>query len=365
MLKIAFISPFQFRMKRGIERYVWSLAEKLSLQGDAVSLFTWRELKPADWGPVPTRVQIRQVPNTRYFRERVAFLFYSAWLRAQHYDWVISFFGTYGEVPTLRFLPAQTRSCIVFHFPRQLVAHQYAAFDRHHVARRADQLIAVSQPVALGVNAYFERSCVVIGNGVDPNLFQTTPIRRLTMREKLNVLPTTPVLITLAALEERKGVQWMLQALPYLLSEFPDLQYWVLGEGPFRESLEADIQRLNLTQTVRLIGSTDDVVGYLSAADIGCLLSIGEAFPLTLLEYMSMSLPVLTSNHPPFDSLINSAWGIALDAQDAEAVSGQLRNWLHHPELRRQLGLAGRGQVLSYYSWEKVSEQYRQLLTVP
>ncbi len=361
-MKIAVISPFQFRAARGIERFVWSLAEAFSAQKVEVSLFTWQWPNPVNWGALPTGVRVLQVPYSRYYRERIAPFFYLAWLAKGQYDWIMPFFGTYGEATTLRFLPRRTRTCIVFHFPREQVPHQYTAFERYQIARRADRLVAVSQYVADGVVAQFERPCAVIGNGVNADLFHASPAVRRAMRQELGLAPDAPMLVTLAALEERKGVQWVIRALPYLLPTFPGLRYWVFGEGDYRVNLEDEIRRLELTEHVHLAGNTDDVPRYLNAADIGCLLSYGEAFPLTLIEYMAMELPVLTSLHPPFDRLVKPEWGCTVNEQDPEAVAAQLRNLLLDSQRRQRLGQAGRQQVMAHHTWSQVASEYLRLL---
>lgn len=361
-MKIAIISPFQFSAARGIERFVWSLSEAFSTQNVEVSLFTWRYPNPVSWGPPPTGIRVYQVPYTRYFRAKIAPFFYLTWLAKDRYDWVMAFFGTYGEVDTLRWLPRRTRTCIVLHFPREQVAHQYAALERFRTARRADRLVAVSQYVADGVEAQFGRPCTVIGNGVNADLFRASPTMRHDMRQKLQLAPDAPMLVTLAALEERKGIQWVIRALPHLLPEFPTLRYWVLGEGAYRSHLENEIRSLGLTDTVHLAGNTTAVANYLSAADVGCLLSYGEAFGLTLVEYMAMELPVLTSAHPPFDTLVQADWGYMVNEQDTQAVAAQLRALLLNPLGRQRMGQAGRQQVLTHHTWSQVAGEYLRLL---
>ncbi len=364
-MKIAIISPFQFSAARGIERFVWSLSEAFSAQNVEVSLFTWHWPNPVSWGALPTGVRVYQMPYTRYYRARVAPFFYLAWLAQKRYDWVMPFFGTYGEVTTLRLLPRRTRSCVVFHFPREQVMHQYVALERYHTAQRANRLIAVSQHVADGVEAQFGRPCMVIGNGVNADMFHASPAVRHDMRQKLNLSPDAPMLVTLAALEERKGVQWVIRALPYLLPQFPDLHYWVFGEGDYRARLENEIRSLGLTATVHLAGNSSDVASYLNAADIGCLLSYGEAFALTILEYMATELPVLTSVHPPFDTFVKAEWGCTVNEQDTQAVAEQLRALLLDPQGRKRMGQAGRQQVLAHHTWSKVADVYLRLLAMP
>lgn len=363
-MKIAIIHPFQFRYARGIERFVWSLSAAFAARSVQVDLLTWRWPNEVHWGDVTPHVRVRRVPDLRYFMARVCVPFYVKWLLQDHYDWVMLFFAGYGEAETLRILNRLRHQpyCVVFHFPREQVPHRYREFERSGLARRADRLIAVSSYVARGVEEQFGRGCQVIGNGVDPNVFKPSQSARTQMRQKLGIPESAPILITLAALEERKGVQHVIQAIPSLLPDFPDLRYWVLGEGPYRSTLEAQVRRLGLEHVVSLWGNCEDVVPYLAAADIGCLLAYGESFGIAVFEYMAMELPVLVSQHPPFPELVRPEYGMIGDERDVQAVAQNIRVLLTNPDRRREMGKVGRQQVLSHHTWDQVAAAYLDLL---
>ena len=277
------------------------------------------------------------------------------------------FFAGYGEAATLNLLRRfrHQRICIVFHFPYEQVPHRYAEFAHSGLVQRADAVVAVSEYVARGVKAHLERDCAVIGNGVARGCILSSA------RASRGNAPATgdrahaPVLITVAALEERKGVQWVIRALPLLLSDFPDLCYIVLGEGAYRAQLQAEIERLDLAGHMRLVGNTDDVISYLATADVGCLLSYGESFGIALVEYMAMALPVLSSAHPPFDELMRPDWGVMVDEIDSTGVARTLRELLTDPQRRQRMGQAGRQQVVGHHTWAQVAEQYLALLASP
>ncbi len=363
-MKLAIIHPFQFRYARGIERFTWSLINALHDIAVEVDLLTWKWPNPVNWGKFPMNMQIRRMPYVRYFMDRVAIVYYFRWLIVKQYDCVIIFFAGYGEAEVLSLLSKFRKQpyCIVFHYPYEQVPHRYAEFKRFQIAQNAGWLVAVSEFVANGVESYFGRKCEVIGNGVDPSIFQANPKLRIKVRKELDVAQDAPVLISLAALEERKGVQWVIRAIVALLPEFPNLQYWILGEGSYRTTLEAEIRQLDLECHIRFLGNISDVVSYLAAADIGCLLSYGESFGIALIEYMATELPIVTSCHPPFGELVQPEWGVMVDEQDTVAVVRELRALLLSADNRKAMGLAGRKQVQQRHSWEQVAENYLCLL---
>lgn len=363
-MKIAILHPFLFRFKRGIERYVWSLSQAFSNQAVETHLLTWAWPNPVDWGSMSPEVCIHRVPYSRYGMSNITPPFYLHWLQRERVDWVMCFFADYGNATTLHLLKnfRQQSYCLVFHFPQELVPQRYTQFERSGLAKDADCLVGVNPHISRSVIERFDKPCQTIPNGVDIIMFHPSFALRRVQRDQMGIQAHAPVLISLAALEARKGIQYVIRALPYLITEYPDISYWILGEGPYRPDLEAEVRTLHLADHVRFFGAVDDVVPYLGAADIGCLLSYGEAFPIALLEYMAMELPVLASVHDPFPELVRPEWGIMLPEEDAEAVANAIRQLLNDVGLRRGLGQAGRQQVVKNYGWNKIADRYLALL---
>jgi glycosyltransferase involved in cell wall biosynthesis len=364
-MKIAILHPFLFRLSRGIERFTISLSYELSKMHISVDLLTWRSSNPVAWEPLPSGVRSYQMPALRYFESKAAVFFYFYRLLVGKYDWVVVYFAGYGESEALTFLRRFRRhkTCIVFHFPCEHVPHRYKEFRRYRLVEKADALVAVSDYVAAGVRKTFGRECSVIHNGVNPDAFTPNEELRREGRNLLGLQGESPVLITLSALEERKGIQWVIRALPILLQEFPDVVYIVLGEGRYRQSLEQECRQLGVTNAVRLLGSSDRVVTYLGAADLGCLLSEGEAMAISLLEYMAMELPVVTSTHRPFDQFVRPDWGVTVDEHNSPEVARVVSELLRDRTLRITMGKRGREEVLKNYTWSRVARKYADLFT--
>ncbi len=356
-MRLAIISPYQLRLKRGIERVNWSLAAEFAKQGAPTDLFVWGDPKPVSWGDLPDGVRFRKVPYSRYYMARWAVPFYWWWLRQVRYDWVVVAFAGYGEAAALRHSNRQ-KTCMILHYPYQQVLHRYVEFKATGLAQRAALLVGVSQFTARGAEAFFGKPCHAMPNGVDAEVFKPSDALRAEMRQRLGILPTSPVIITTAALEERKGVQHVIRAVAALKPTMPDLQYWVLGEGPYRQDLERLIGDLQVGDQVHLIGSVNDVVPYLAMADVGCLLSYGEAFGITLVEYMAMQLPCIASQHPPFDEIIQPEYGLMLDEKQPNTLVEALRDLLTDPAKRQKMGQAGRQQAIAVYNWRAIAAQY-------
>lgn len=360
----AFISPFQMRLRRGIESYVWSLTSALAESGVEVDILTWP-------GPIGkpdngngTRVTLRPTPSIGYYEKYFAATHYCGQLLFNRYDHVLVNFAGHGEGPTLKLVNSikAVPFSVVFHFPRTLAPHRYCEFERWGFPTRAQHLIGVSDFVGQQAENWAHRPVSVIGHGVDMKRFCPDPARSKALRQSLGFSGDAKVLVTVAALEERKGIQWIVRALPEILTVFPETFYVVLGTGSYRAELEILIRELGLAEHVLLRGAVHDVEGYLAAADIGALLSREEALGIAVLEYAAAGLPVITSNLPPFDELLKNNWGLKIDYRNSSHVSETIIALLSNLERRLAMSAAGRAFVADSHSWQRVAEQYRCLI---
>lgn len=363
-MRIAFIHPFLYRYPRGIERYTLNIANALVGVGVEVHLLTWRWPRPVQIDSLDPAVQVHVLPTARYYAANMIVPFYTWDLLKHQYDFVWIFFAGYGEAEALSLVRRQAFG-IVFHYPYDQVPHRYHEFQRFNLAQRAQHIVSVSRFVADGAYQQFGRDSTVIHHGVDSRQFAPDTTMRKAVRRILHIPSDAPLLITAAALEKRKGVQRVLQALPQLVREFPNLIYVVLGEGPFREPLARLVKELAITNHVRFLGPQEDVVPYYQAADISLMLSHGEASSLTALESLACGLPVIVADQRPFDELVRPDYGLRVADNDPDAVAAAIADLLRDPARCSALGQKGRDRVLTDFTWEKASEQYIQLLESP
>lgn len=140
----------------------------------------------------------------------------------------------------------------------------------------------------------------VVGNGVDTDVFH--PVDRNTARAHLGLPAGSRVLISVGALVERKGFHRVIECLPELCREFPDLTYLIVGgsspEGDCGDRLRALASRLGVDRRVRFLGviAPGDLGAVLSAADVFVLATSNEGWANVFLEAMACGLPVVTTD---------------------------------------------------------------------
>ena len=159
--------------------------------------------------------------------------------------------------------------------------------------RGAAALVTVSAAlktalVALGAP---EDKVTVLRNGVDTALFRP-PADREAARASLGL--TRPTLISVGLLIERKGHDRTIQAM----AQLPGFDLLIAGEGPERDNLLALINRLGLSDRVRLLGARPhaELPALYGAADASVLSSSREGWANVLLESMACGTPAVASN---------------------------------------------------------------------
>jgi glycosyltransferase involved in cell wall biosynthesis len=140
---------------------------------------------------------------------------------------------------------------------------------------------------------------VVVGNGVDTAVFHR--VERRAARAALHLPVDAPVLISVGALVERKGLHRVMECLPALRRRFPGLRYLVVGaagpEGDWSAILRQRVVALGLQDCVTFLGALapKELKVPLSAADVFVLATRNEGWANVFLEAMACGLPVVTT----------------------------------------------------------------------
>jgi glycosyltransferase involved in cell wall biosynthesis len=88
----------------------------------------------------------------------------------------------------------------------------------------------------------------------------------------------------------------LLQALALTRARHPDVQLWIVGDGPLQASLRTLTDALELNECVTFFGERADVSPFLLAADLFVNSSVTEGLPVSLLEAMSVGLPAVVTD---------------------------------------------------------------------
>ncbi len=202
---------------------------------------------------------------------------------------------------------------------------------------------------------------VKIANGVVLPEQDGADIQRV--REELDCDSHGLLMLNVGRLRRQKGQSVLLDALPAVVRQFPDVQMLIAGDGVLRGELEAQAAALHVSQNVRFLGRRQDVAALMSLADLFVFPSRFEGMPNALLEVMSHGLPVIATAVQGVDEIIRDGEnGLLVPLEDSAALATAILRMLSEPAERQRLGRAARQTVEGAYTVERMCRQYEQLL---
>lgn len=157
-----------------------------------------------------------------------------------------------------------------------------------------------------------------------------------------------------------KGFEFLIRAMRGL-----DAQLVLIGEGPMRADLEAEVLRNGVRDRVRFLGRVDDLTPFYKAADVFVLPSVArsEAFGIVQLEAMACGTPVINTqidSGAPFVSLHNVS-GLTVPPANEARLRDAIARVLDDSELRAELGQAARRRVEEEFAREVMAGRTLEL----
>ncbi len=207
----------------------------------------------------------------------------------------------------------------------------------------------------------------ITGCGTDPQRFRA--VDASVLRERLG-LGGRRVLLTIARLVARKGIDSVLRALPAVRRAVPDVAYLVCGEGPERERLEALARELGVLDLVRFPGGVpdDELTHWYCAGDVFVMPSRSEppdveGFGIVFLEAGACERPVVAARAGGVpDAVADGVSGLLVAPGDVDELAAKLVELLRDPARAAELGRRGRARVVSDLNWERVAERTLEAL---
>jgi colanic acid/amylovoran biosynthesis glycosyltransferase len=172
-------------------------------------------------------------------------------------------------------------------------------------------------------------------------------------------------ILTVGRLVGGKGFALLVDAVHALVQRGHDVALTVVGDGPSRERLHAQAQRLGLGDRVEWVGALgqDEIRERYASADVFCLPSFAEGVPVVLMEAMAMEVPVVATRIAGIPELIDDgANGLLVTPARADELTDALGRLAADAGLRARLGVAGRRAVLHGYDLGRWTVALRRLL---
>ncbi|MFP3904196.1 MAG: glycosyltransferase family 4 protein, partial [Armatimonadota bacterium] len=163
------------------------------------------------------------------------------------------------------------------------------------------------------------------------------------------------------------GHRYVLQALPTVRKEIPDLKYVIVGEGDYRDRLQQQVHELDLDESIIFTGRVeyDRLPAYYTMADVAVMPSYDipgeptEGFGLSYLEANACGTPVIGATTGGVPEVIDHGTsGLLVPQKDSEALAKALLRLLGDRDYAQKLGRQGRERVHRKFTWDLVAHRF-------
>ncbi len=159
-----------------------------------------------------------------------------------------------------------------------------------------------------------------------------------------------------------KNQSLFLQAAAYIAKRFPNVEFVLVGDGPYREPLERLAEKLGITHRVQFLGERTDIPAVLAGLDISVVTSNSESLSNVILESMASGKPVIATRVGGNTELVREGeTGLLVPPQDVHALTHAIEILLTMPDLGQEMGQAARRVARADFCLKRICEQYEQL----
>ncbi len=227
----------------------------------------------------------------------------------------------------------------------------------------ADRLVVPSQRlegVARDIWKQPAPRVVRIPNGIDVGRYAGLP-----EEGSIPGLTRAPGDVIVGTLAGLRGVKNLPRLVRAVAAQTPHVKLVIVGEGPERETIVAEAQRLGISDRVLLPGFLAEPHRYIGHFDIFALSSDSEQFPISLVEAMAAGLPVVSTDVGDVKAMVAPAnQSLIVPVSDEAAFAGALSGLASDGHMRATLGSANRAIAVRDYDEGAMIARYRALYAI-
>lgn len=219
---------------------------------------------------------------------------------------------------------------------------------RYIVNRNCGKCDAVIAPSGAIKQLLFDdgikKSVYVIPSGIDIDQFAKDAGRRTELRGKYEVKENEVLLVTASRVVPEKNIDFLVRAFAIIRKTRKDAKLMIVGEGSFRDELEALVKELQLEYCVIFTGLLDKagMIAHYQAGDIFVFASLTETQGLVAVEAMAAGLPVVAVKASGIEDMIKSGQdGILTDNTEDNFAANTVR-LIEDGELRNKMSASAR-----------------------
>ncbi|SFI48478.1 glycosyltransferase [Albimonas pacifica] len=181
----------------------------------------------------------------------------------------------------------------------------------------------------------------IVHCGVEPAAYAPQPGR-----------PPGKRMVFVGRLAPEKGLPVLLEAFASVRARHAEAELALIGDGPSRPEIEAQIARGGVGGAVEILGflPPEAVAAELSRADLLVLPSFAEGLPVVLMEALATGIPAVATRIAAVEELVEpGVCGLTVAPGDAAGLAEAMDRLLGDPALRARMGEAGRARVVAEF----------------
>jgi glycosyltransferase involved in cell wall biosynthesis len=263
-------------------------------------------------------------------------------------------------------------AAVLARVPIRIASERNIEVERGVIANTFDRLLAlVSDRIVVNAEAIRDRLIQVerisaaridvIPNGV-PSSGAIGVADVTTSRREVGCGQVSHLIGFVGRLVPQKNPRLFLEMAHVLLKAHRKCGFVIVGDGPMREDLQAEVDAAGLHDAVRFLGMRSDVPRILGLIDVLVLTSDWEGLPNVVLEAQAAGVPVVATSVGGVPELIDDGVnGFTVPARDATTLSERVMTLLDDPGLRTDFARSGRTRALQCFSVEDMIGKTVQL----
>jgi 1,2-diacylglycerol 3-alpha-glucosyltransferase len=358
-MNILFISDVFFPRVNGVSTSINTFATELRALGHEVTLIApsyTDEDKQEEW--------IVRVPSHKiYFDPEDRLMNFSKlkallpWIRDKHFDiihihtpftahYVGIHFGKKLDIPVVETYHTFFEDYLHHYLPfiPQFISRKLARTISRRQCNAVDGIVSPSKPMLDVLKQYgIKTPAEVVATGLDDSSFASVDGEHFRMSHDIPL--TQPMLLFVGRVAHEKNIGFLLEMHVELIKKHPDALLVITGEGPAEESIKHTIEKLGISNQVRMIGYLDrshELIACYKAADIFVFASKSETQGLVLLEAMAQGTAVVAIAELGTKSILIEGEGVLIAKDDINDFADKVSVLLSDAPKRQMIGEKGR-----------------------
>lgn len=188
------------------------------------------------------------------------------------------------------------------------------------------------------------------------------PDSRNEIRNQFGHSPEEIILTYVGRLIEGKDLDGLLTSASIVLSQYKEVNFLFVGDGPHMSSLKTHAKKLGIQSKVTFTGFRKDIPKILAASDIFVFPSIREGLPQSLIEAMAAGKPVVTTNAGGILEIVEpNVSGLVVPPHDPDLFAKAICTLIEQKDLREELAKNGKTFVNQRFKLETMVNEYDRL----